>query len=124
MDISGRRGLWSYEGSMPQYRGMPRQGSRSGWVGEQGEEEWDRGLLEGKPGKEIIFEMYIKKISNKKSLLSQPKLLLVREYFYFTYLCDFICFFKIFNFIGMKLYIISPYPIDIHEIFHYAFPLF
>ena len=35
--INGRRGLWSCEGSMPQYRGMPGPGSRSGWVGEQGE---------------------------------------------------------------------------------------
>jgi hypothetical protein len=29
----------------------------SGWVGEQGEGERDRGFLEGKPGKGIIFEM-------------------------------------------------------------------
>jgi hypothetical protein len=26
------------EGSMPQYRGLPGPGSRSGWVSEQGEE--------------------------------------------------------------------------------------
>jgi hypothetical protein len=32
---NGRRGPWSCEGSMPQYRGMPGLGS--GWVGEQGE---------------------------------------------------------------------------------------
>ena len=35
-----------------QYRGMPGQGNGSGWVGEQ--------------GGGIAFEMYIKKISNKK----------------------------------------------------------
>jgi hypothetical protein len=34
---------------------VPR--SRSGWVGEQGEGEEDRGFLEGKLGKGIIFEM-------------------------------------------------------------------
>jgi hypothetical protein len=33
---------------MPQYRRLPRPGSRSGWVGEQGEE---------KLGKGIIYEM-------------------------------------------------------------------
>jgi hypothetical protein len=33
------------------------QGRRNGWVGEQGEEGWDRGFLEGKPGKGITFEM-------------------------------------------------------------------
>jgi hypothetical protein len=31
--ISGRRGPWSCEGSMPQCRGMPGQRSRSWWVG-------------------------------------------------------------------------------------------
>jgi hypothetical protein len=31
-----RRGPWSYEGSMPSYRGIPGPGSRSGWVDEQG----------------------------------------------------------------------------------------
>jgi hypothetical protein len=36
---------------------MPGPGSRSGWVGEQGEEGWGRGFLEGKSGKEITFEM-------------------------------------------------------------------
>jgi hypothetical protein len=51
---------------MPQYRGTPGPGSRGGWVSEQGEEEGGRGVLEGKPGKGITFEMEIKKISNKK----------------------------------------------------------
>jgi hypothetical protein len=37
--------------------GMPGPGIQSVWVGEQGEEERDRGLSEGKPGKWIIFEM-------------------------------------------------------------------
>jgi hypothetical protein len=36
LDINGKRGPWSSEDSMPQCRGMPEQGSRSGWVGEQG----------------------------------------------------------------------------------------
>ena len=30
---------------------------RYGWVGEQGEGEWERKFSEGKPGKGIIFEM-------------------------------------------------------------------
>jgi hypothetical protein len=32
-------------------------GSRSGWVGEQGEERGDRRFSEGKLGKGITFEM-------------------------------------------------------------------
>jgi hypothetical protein len=36
---------------------MPRSGSRSGWVGEQGEWGKDRGFSEGKLGKGITFEM-------------------------------------------------------------------
>jgi hypothetical protein len=35
LDINGRRGPWSCEGSMPQCRGMAGQGSRTVWVGEQ-----------------------------------------------------------------------------------------
>jgi hypothetical protein len=35
---------------------MPGQRSRSGWVGEQGEERWDREFSEGKLGKGITFE--------------------------------------------------------------------
>jgi hypothetical protein len=42
---------------MPQYRGMPGPGSRSGWVGDHGEREEDRGFSEGKLGKGITFEM-------------------------------------------------------------------
>jgi hypothetical protein len=42
---------------MSHYRGMPGPGSRSGWVGEQGEEVGDRGFLEGNLGKGITFEM-------------------------------------------------------------------
>jgi hypothetical protein len=42
---------------MPQYRGMPGPRSRSGWVGEQGRGSVQRTLM-------IVFEMYIKKISN------------------------------------------------------------
>jgi hypothetical protein len=32
----------------------------------QGEGRWDRGFLEGRPGKGIAFKMQIKKISNKR----------------------------------------------------------
>ena len=39
-------GPWSFEVLMSKCRGMPGPGSRSGWVGEQGEREWDRGFLE------------------------------------------------------------------------------
>jgi hypothetical protein len=42
---------------MPQYRGMPGPGSRSGWVGEQGEGGGKGEFSEGKPGKGITFEM-------------------------------------------------------------------
>jgi hypothetical protein len=42
---------------MPQYRGMPMPGSRSGWVGEQGNRGEERGFLERKLGKGITFEM-------------------------------------------------------------------
>jgi hypothetical protein len=45
------------EGSIPQYRGMPGPGSGNGWVAEQGEWRGDRGVLEGKPGWRITFEM-------------------------------------------------------------------
>jgi hypothetical protein len=57
LDINGRRGPWSWEGSMPQCSRIPRQGSGNGWVGEQWEEGWDRRFSEGKPGKGIILEM-------------------------------------------------------------------
>jgi hypothetical protein len=40
---------------MLQYRGMPGPGRGCGLVGEQREGEGDRGLLEEKPGKGIIF---------------------------------------------------------------------
>ena len=40
---------------MPQCRGMPGQGSRSGWVGERGERARDRVFLVGKLGKGITF---------------------------------------------------------------------
>ena len=45
-------GPWSCEGSIPQYRGMPGPGSRSGWDGGT-----YRGFGEGRLGKGIIFEM-------------------------------------------------------------------
>ena len=62
--INERRGPWSSEGFMPQYRGMPGPGKRSGWGGEQREWGGDKGFSEGKLGKGITFKMYIKKISN------------------------------------------------------------
>jgi hypothetical protein len=34
--MRGERGPWSCKGSMPQCRGMPGQGSRSGWISKQG----------------------------------------------------------------------------------------
>jgi hypothetical protein len=37
--------------------GESQDGNGSGWVREQGEGEGDRGLLEGKLGKGITFEM-------------------------------------------------------------------
>ena len=46
-DISERRGPWPCEGSMPQCREMPGQGSRSGWDGEQGEGGCDRKVFGG-----------------------------------------------------------------------------
>jgi hypothetical protein len=42
---------------MPQYRGMPRPGSRNVWVGEEEEGREDRVFSEGKLGKGITFEM-------------------------------------------------------------------
>jgi hypothetical protein len=42
---------------MPHYRGLLGSGSRNGWVIEQGEVGKDKGILEGKLGKEITFEM-------------------------------------------------------------------
>jgi hypothetical protein len=61
LGMNGRRGLWFWEGSMPQCRGTPEQESRSGWwwastiieaeVG--GERDFPGGKLE----KGITFEM-------------------------------------------------------------------
>jgi hypothetical protein len=45
------RPLGFYKGSMPQYRGLPRPGSRSGWIGEQGEEGENRGFFRKKTRK-------------------------------------------------------------------------
>jgi hypothetical protein len=57
LDINVRSGPWSCEGSMPQCSRIPGQGSRSGWVGKQGDKGWDEGFSEGKPGKGILFEI-------------------------------------------------------------------
>jgi hypothetical protein len=48
--INGRRGPWSCEGLMPQCRGMPRPGSRSGWIAEWGREKGMR-VFEGETRK-------------------------------------------------------------------------
>jgi hypothetical protein len=42
---------------MPQYKGMPGPGSRSGWVGEQGEVAGDTEFLERNLEKGIAFEI-------------------------------------------------------------------
>jgi hypothetical protein len=52
----GKRGPWSCEVSMPQYRGMPGPGMGVGGLGSSGRER-GLGFLEGKLGKGIIFEM-------------------------------------------------------------------
>jgi hypothetical protein len=44
-DINWRRGLWSYEET--QCRAIPSHGTGNGWVREQGEEGWDRGVFRG-----------------------------------------------------------------------------
>jgi hypothetical protein len=52
--------------------GMPGPGSRSGWIGEQGEGEGHRGrgFLTVKPGKGITSEILIKKISKIERRIS------------------------------------------------------
>jgi hypothetical protein len=40
VDINGRRGPSSCEGSMPQYRGMPGPGMGVGGLGSRGRREW------------------------------------------------------------------------------------
>ena len=57
MIINGRRGPWSCEDYMPQYREMPGPGSANGWVREQEEGRGYRGFSERKLGKGIPFEM-------------------------------------------------------------------
>jgi hypothetical protein len=54
-----RRGPLSYEGCMPHGGRMPEPGRGSWWVGEQrsGEGIGKSVFLEGKPGKEITFDM-------------------------------------------------------------------
>jgi hypothetical protein len=42
---------------MPQCRGIPGQGSRNMWVGEQGKGDGIWGFRRGKPVKVITFEM-------------------------------------------------------------------
>jgi hypothetical protein len=47
LGINGRKGPWSCEGSMSQYRRLPEPGNGSGWVGEQGEGEGIGGFQRG-----------------------------------------------------------------------------
>jgi hypothetical protein len=42
---------------MPQYRGMPEPGMGVGGLGSEGREVGGRGVLEGKLGKGLTFEM-------------------------------------------------------------------
>jgi hypothetical protein len=48
--INGRRGPWSCEGSMPQYKGMPGPGMGVGGLGSQGGGE-GMGIFGGETGK-------------------------------------------------------------------------
>jgi len=63
LDINWR-GHWSCEGLMPQCRGLPGQGGRREWMDrwgntpiETGEGGMSWGVLEGKLGKGITFEL-------------------------------------------------------------------
>ena len=54
----GRSGPWSWKGSVQQYRGIARQESGKGWIGEQGERRGLMGLSgRGDPRKGKSFEM-------------------------------------------------------------------
>jgi hypothetical protein len=53
----GREVLGPVKAICPSVRGMPEPGSRSGWVGEQGQRRGDKKFSEEKPEKRIIFEM-------------------------------------------------------------------
>ena len=48
---------------------MPGPGRGSRWVGKQGLGVGNRGSSEGKQGKGLTFEIYLKKISNKKAFV-------------------------------------------------------
>jgi hypothetical protein len=60
LDKNGRRVPWSWEGLMPQFRGMPGLGGRSGWVRggwgitlkEAGRGKMGYRLFEGETGEE------------------------------------------------------------------------
>ena len=74
--ISERRGSLSFEGLMSSVcdseagaSGMVGRGIGRNIVIEAGDREWYREFPEGKPRKGITFEMKIKKISNKKTLI-------------------------------------------------------
>jgi hypothetical protein len=55
--INGRRDPWSSEGSMSQYKGMPRPRSGVSKLGSRVGGRRDRGILEGKLGNGITFQM-------------------------------------------------------------------
>jgi hypothetical protein len=57
LGINGRRVPWSCEGSIPQWKGMPKLGCRRGWVGGWGDTLIEAGVGIGSfqalgPGKE------------------------------------------------------------------------
>jgi hypothetical protein len=56
---------------MPQYRGLSGPGMGEGGLGSRGKSGRDREFSEGKLGKGIIFEMQIKKLSNKKKRITK-----------------------------------------------------
>jgi hypothetical protein len=66
LDIKRRRGLWSCEGLMASIREyQDREAGMCGLV-IRGRVSWIGGVSEKKSEKGITFEMYIKKIFNKK----------------------------------------------------------
>jgi hypothetical protein len=58
------RHQWDFEGSMPQWRGIPGQGGGSVWVGEHRHRSRVKGGGSKKPRKWITIEKLINKISN------------------------------------------------------------
>jgi hypothetical protein len=55
--INGKRGSWSCENFIAQYRVLTEPERGSGWFGEQRERGKEWGVLEGKLEKGITFDM-------------------------------------------------------------------